>query len=355
MITRPRPILALLLLASLMPILAAAAPDEASGTVTNVVDGDTFDLRIDKTDPRILYEIERVRLADVDSPEMSTPEGPLAKAYTAEILLGQKVWLDIDDRSKDGRDPYERLLAVVYLEDLNETTNGTINITHPFNRLLVDAGHAVIKNFTDNEFNPDEWWMVGETDGIPAEISGNQRPSIISLDPNKVSPQRAGESIIFTARANDADGDLIYYQFWQNGPATGGVWRIVRPWGVTDIWMKSTSSSDIGSNQFRVWVRDGRPGHADENNFDDEEVISFLITSSAITTGFGSSGGGGPSATPASSVSGGPFVGSRNSDVYHYPSCSSAKQIKSSNQVWFSSSADARAHGYRPCSKCRPP
>jgi len=29
------------------------------------------------------------------------------------------------------------------------------------------------------------------------------------------------------------------------------------------------------------------------------------------------------------------FVGSKNSDVYHYPSCSSAKQILVSNQIWF--------------------
>ncbi|HPJ85270.1 MAG TPA: hypothetical protein PLY09_10985 [Methanothrix sp.] len=34
-----------LMLAALLPILALAAPDEANGTVTNVVDGDTFDLR----------------------------------------------------------------------------------------------------------------------------------------------------------------------------------------------------------------------------------------------------------------------------------------------------------------------
>jgi len=54
--------LALLLLASLLPILASATPDEASGVVTNVVDGDTFDIRIEKTDPRVIYEIERVRL-----------------------------------------------------------------------------------------------------------------------------------------------------------------------------------------------------------------------------------------------------------------------------------------------------
>ena len=157
--------MALLVLASLLPILASAAPDEASGMVTNVVDGDTFDLRIDKTDPRIIYEIERVRLADVDSPEMSTPEGPPAKVFATDTLLGKKVWLDIDDKSRDGRDPYGRLIAVVYLEDLD----GTINTTHPFNRLLVDAGHAIVKDFTNNEFDPAAWWGNATTEPEPEE------------------------------------------------------------------------------------------------------------------------------------------------------------------------------------------
>jgi len=133
--------------------------------VTNVVDGDTFDLRIDKTDPRIIYEIERVRLADVDSPEMSTPEGPPAKVFATDTLLGKKVWLDIDDKSRDGRDPYGRLIAVVYLEDLD----GTINTTHPFNRLLVDAGHAIVKDFTNNEFDPAAWWGNATTEPEPEE------------------------------------------------------------------------------------------------------------------------------------------------------------------------------------------
>lgn len=141
------------MLASLLPILASATPDEASGTVTNVVDGDTFDIRIEKTDPRIIYEIERVRLADVDSPEMSTPEGPKAAIFATEVLLGKKVWLDIDGLSGNGRDPYERLLAVVYLEN----PDGTICAT-PFNRLLVDASFAVVEDYTNNEFNPATWW-----------------------------------------------------------------------------------------------------------------------------------------------------------------------------------------------------
>jgi len=57
---------------------------------------------------------------------------------------------------------------------------------------------------------------------------------------------------------------------------------------------------------------------------------------------------------PAPSVTG-VFVGSINSDVYHYPTCTYAQRIYPENQIWFSSSQDARAHGYRPCKVCHPP
>ncbi len=282
--TRRKLILALWMLMSLLLILALATPDEASGIVTNVVDGDTFDLRIEKTDPRILYEIERLRLADVDSPEMSTPEGPLAKVYTTETLLGQKVWLDIDNKSGDGRDPYNRLLAVVYLEDLNgtisnntwistnttvvskevaldyyerlsagkeldmvpEDLSGNINVTHPFNRLLVDAGFAVVKDFTNNEFDPATWWE----EGIPQP----------------------------------------------------------------DYMFEKASVKGVG--------------------YKNVETIIQTTTTSATD---------------------GQFVGSLESDKYHYPSCRWAKKILPENEIWFSSSEEARAAGYVPCGVCHPP
>lgn len=49
------------------------------------------------------------------------------------------------------------------------------------------------------------------------------------------------------------------------------------------------------------------------------------------------------------------FVGSIKSDKYHYPSCRAAQKIKPENEIWFTSSADARAHGYMPCGICNPP
>ena len=59
--------------------------------------------------------------------------------------------------------------------------------------------------------------------------------------------------------------------------------------------------------------------------------------------------------TPSPTQSSVSYFGSRNSDVYHYSSCRYVGQILSKNLVSFSSSANARASGYRPCKVCRPP
>ena len=51
----------------------------------------------------------------------------------------------------------------------------------------------------------------------------------------------------------------------------------------------------------------------------------------------------------------GPFVGSINSNVYHYTWCSEAKKILQKNLVTFATVGDACAAGYRPCEVCNPP
>jgi len=49
------------------------------------------------------------------------------------------------------------------------------------------------------------------------------------------------------------------------------------------------------------------------------------------------------------------FVGSIKSNKYHYPSCQWAEKINPENEIWFSSSQDARNQGYIPCKVCKPP
>ena len=48
------------------------------------------------------------------------------------------------------------------------------------------------------------------------------------------------------------------------------------------------------------------------------------------------------------------YVGSKQSDKYHLPTCEWALKIKQSNEIWFSSAAEARAKHYEPCKVCKP-
>ena len=69
-----------------------------------------------------------------------------------------------------------------------------------------------------------------------------------------------------------------------------------------------------------------------------------------------------PAALPAAAQSSnvlsfqsGSFVGSKNSDVYHYPSCYHVNAIKPENKITFSTVQEACSRGYRPCKDCNPP
>ena len=48
------------------------------------------------------------------------------------------------------------------------------------------------------------------------------------------------------------------------------------------------------------------------------------------------------------------YVGSINSDKYHYPDCEWAQKIKMENEIWFDTEEEARATGYKPCKVCKP-
>ncbi|MFC2033808.1 thermonuclease family protein [Chloroflexota bacterium] len=58
---------------------------------------------------------------------------------------------------------------------------------------------------------------------------------------------------------------------------------------------------------------------------------------------------------PPTNGENGIYVGSINSDKYHYPDCRYAKQVYPENEIWFPSASEAQAHGYVPCKVCKPP
>ncbi|MGB9590343.1 MAG: Ada metal-binding domain-containing protein [candidate division WOR-3 bacterium] len=56
----------------------------------------------------------------------------------------------------------------------------------------------------------------------------------------------------------------------------------------------------------------------------------------------------------ASTAEPGSYCASRNSNVFHYPSCEMVQKIDPRNLIWFKTRDEAIRTGKRPCRVCRP-
>lgn len=92
---------------------------EGPFSVTNVIDGDTFDINTS----------ERVRLSGINTPETGECYYQEAKNKLISLVLNKIIYLEQD---KDNIDKYGRLLRYVYV---NNTS---------INRLLVESGYAKV-------------------------------------------------------------------------------------------------------------------------------------------------------------------------------------------------------------------
>lgn len=112
---------------------------------------------------------------------------------------------------------------------------------------------------------------------IPLRMSEaiNKAPRLISLTPDKASPQEAGAIVTWTAKAVDADNDRILYRFFLNGnPET--------KWVDNNSWLWTTTEADIGENNIEVYVLDGK--HAGPNRFDSNRIVNFSILESGLSS-----------------------------------------------------------------------
>jgi endonuclease YncB( thermonuclease family) len=81
------------------------------GDVTQVIDGDTFDVTVthySRANEVQYNDRERIRIADIDAPELRSPFGQRAWHQLERTLVGQHVRLEVQ-----ARDVYHRLVCRV--------------------------------------------------------------------------------------------------------------------------------------------------------------------------------------------------------------------------------------------------
>ena len=137
---------------------------DALAVVVRVVDGDTFRATITCVSGAFSGRISvgteyRVRLADVNAPELGTVEGERARRALENLIQGRTVMLDVD--GVDVFDRYGRIIAVAYI-DYNETH--ILNI----NKWLLEEGYARVWDHP-NEFNPGTWKLYKPRERTVAE------------------------------------------------------------------------------------------------------------------------------------------------------------------------------------------
>ena len=135
---------AVLILAVLVSFvsLGATHPTEASGQVVHVVDGDTFDVMIEQAD-RDLGADKKTRGRG------ACQVGRDVTNFTRETVADEWIYLDLDD--KTGQDRYGWWVAVAYLHKGTEDGHAPEPVYPCFNRVLVDSGHAQVKDFTNQD------------------------------------------------------------------------------------------------------------------------------------------------------------------------------------------------------------
>jgi len=93
--------------------------------------------------------------------------------------------------------------------------------------------------------------------GALYQLTANQPPKLTALSADKSSPQTAGTTVKWTAKATDANKDPIQYRFWLKGPSTGNAWTVVQDWSAKNQWTWISLGNDGGAYSVYVYVRDG--------------------------------------------------------------------------------------------------
>ncbi|AHG62876.1 thermonuclease family protein [Advenella mimigardefordensis] len=145
-------------------LLCTPAYADFQGKVINVIDGDTIDVLVN-------LQAIRVRLADIDAPELGQPFSQRARRRLSGMILHQKVEI-----IETGTDRYGRTLGTVYAKSNDP---GQIAQLTNINAVMVKGGTAWANRYKGELANPQMYVLENE--------ARRQRRGLWS-DPNAQEP-----------------------------------------------------------------------------------------------------------------------------------------------------------------------
>jgi hypothetical protein len=110
---------------------------------------------------------------------------------------------------------------------------------------------------------------------VTSLIFPNSSPNFKSLSSDLESPQPAGSTIVWTAKALDSQKDIMIYNFILKNANTGSILQ-KRGWNSNNEWTWITTESDSGDYIVEAWVKDGH--HATKVDESDDQIsVNYKI------------------------------------------------------------------------------
>jgi len=104
----------------------------------------------------------------------------------------------------------------------------------------------------------------------------NKNATILSINPDKASPQSPGTAIVWMVVASNPDNEKMLYNFRLMGPATIGQPTDETGWIAESSWTWNTTDRDAGENQVEVKVM-----RAGSSGIEDSKVQSYVIAANS--------------------------------------------------------------------------
>jgi hypothetical protein len=165
------------------------------------------------------------------------------------------------------------LVAMPFL--LSSTALGDGCGTNPLGDTSGDTDFYVSKNQNlgvSDLSSPAQFAPAKAAVTLGSVAKANKNATILSINPDKLSPQSPGAVIVWMVGASNPDNVKMLYNFLLTGPSTDGQLRDETGWIAESSWTWNTTYADAGENQ--IVVRVMRAGSA---GFEDSKVQNYVI------------------------------------------------------------------------------